>query len=241
MPYKKLIDGFRVFQADYLTANNKDEFQKLVLEGQKPTTLVIACSDSRIDPAIITNSKPGDFFAVRNVAALVPPYDNSDSLHGTSSAIEYAVRFLQVKHIVILGHANCGGIQALATNNYAIDTDSSFHFIEQWLNIAKDAKELVSKQFATYDQTTQTRILERAAILVSLHNLLTFPWIADKCQANELNIHGWFFDINASELLEYDCESASFIDVLKHEITPLTTHPDMTAFLSNCDCHNLAQ
>ncbi|HOO51978.1 MAG TPA: carbonic anhydrase, partial [Alphaproteobacteria bacterium] len=220
-----------------------EDYQRLVDEGQKPETLVIACSDSRIDPAILTYSDPGEFFAVRNVAALVPPYNNGGILRGTSSAIEYAVRVLQVKHIVILGHAGCGGIDALATGDFQVTKYHNFEFLQHWLGIALEAKEQVFSVLNFYSQEEKTKALEQASILVSLENLLSFPWIRDKCERKELQIHGWYFDMKGGKLLEYSEEKGIFENVENDKSEKTSSLPnkyDLSQFLKKyaqtCAC-----
>lgn len=243
MPYKKLIDGFHLFQQGYLKSEKGQNYKELVERGQKPEALVIACSDSRIDPAILTHSDPGEFFAVRNIAALVPPYNHAGTLQGTSSAIEYAVRHLEVKHIVILGHSGCGGINALATNNYQATSHHSFQFLHDWLNIGLKAKEQVFKNFECSSDREKRRILEQATILVSIENLLSFPWIKDKCDREKLYIHGWYFDMVGGDLLEYNMIKNAFKNITDTTVKPsfLKNKPDFVSFLKNytqnCPCH----
>lgn len=204
MTYRKLIEGFEKFRAEYFDSPRKSDYERLVKEGQQPETLVIACSDSRIDPAILTDSHPGEFFAIRNVAAIVPPYNKDGTLLGTSSAIEYAVRFLKVKHIVVLGHAGCGGIQALATENYQATEHHSFQFLNHWLGIGENAKNVIQNSLKDADPKELLTCLEKAMIVVSLENLLSFPWIKDKFDRQEIFIHGWYYDMCKGNLLEYD-------------------------------------
>ncbi len=246
MPYKKLIDGFRLFQEEYIHSEKGDYYKNLVEHGQKPDTLVIACSDSRIDPAILTHSDPGEFFAVRNVAALVPPYNNGGKLRGTSSAIEYGVRHLEVGHIVVLGHAGCGGVNALATDNYQVTNNHDFQFLRDWLNIGAQAKEQVFQRFECSSDAEKIRALEQATILVSIENLLSFPWIKDKCDREELQIHGWYFDMEEGQLLEYTPINSCFekIGCSESGATFLKAKPDLDIFLENytqsCPCHTKA-
>ncbi len=216
MGYRKLIKGFNKFKEDYFQTDKKEFYQKLVKEGQNPDTLVIACSDSRIDPAILTDSIPGDFFAVRNVAALVPPYAKDASLHGTSSAIEYAVRALQVKHIIVLGHAECGGMCALATDTYKAKSGNEFDFIENWLDIASDAKEMIDDMFKDISPHEKATLLEKAGIIVSMENLLTFPWIKARYDAGDIKLHGWYFDMKRGALLEYSSQKGEFANISSH-------------------------
>jgi len=200
----RMIKGFRHFRKNYF-AGTSDLFQELQA-GQQPKTLMIACSDSRVDPALLTRSKPGELFVVRNVASLVPPYEPDSHHHGVSAALEYAVKILQVEHIIVLGHANCGGIRALME----ADGMNAGEFIGNWVNIAANAREEVREKLSHKPLELQLRACEEAAILQSVENLLTFPWIKERSEAGTLSIHGWYFDLHRGELLDYDPETSEF-------------------------------
>lgn len=236
MPYKKLKNGFSSFRDAYFLSGKTDLYRKLVKEGQKPETLVIACSDSRIDPAILTQSDPGDFFAVRNVAALVPPYNCGGLLRGTSSAIEYAVRFLGVSHIIVLGHTGCGGVNALATDTYKAVDDHDFEFLRHWLNIGQEARNAVFETLDRASPEEKTRALEQAVILVSMSNLMSFPWIRERCASHLLEIHGWHFDMTEGRILEYDPAQEKFTDLSPDSNPPpyLSETLSLKEFLHNC-------
>ena len=244
MSYKKLVDGFDGFQKEIIQSEEKNYYKELLEQGQKPEVLIIGCSDSRIDPAILTNSNPGEFFAIRNVAALVPPYHNGGKLRGTSSAIEYAVRFLNVKHIIVLGHEKCGGVEALATGNYQATHYHNFQFLHDWLNIGIEAKEQVFKELECSSDEKKIRALEQATILTSISNLLTFPWIKSKCDAEELQIHGWYFDMKQGALLEYNVQREGFSKLCNHKQSPhfIKENPSLSAFIKKyaqeCTCHS---
>ena len=184
MPHiENLLEGYRQFYQKYYI-ENPETYKNLTEKGQTPHTLVIACSDSRVDPSIILNTSPGDIFVIRNVANLVPAYDSDFShCHGTSAAIEYAVKHLKVKNILILGHTHCGGIHNLLCRHDFIDT---------WLSIAEEARREASKQTS---ETDRQHICEREAVRVSLRNLLTFPFVAEAVSQNRLKLHGWLFDL----------------------------------------------
>ncbi len=235
MTYNKLIEGFRLFKQDYFDSGKSEFYQDLVKHGQKPDTLVIACSDSRIDPAILTNGDPGEFFAIRNVAALVPPYNCGESLQGTSSAIEYAVRFLNVKHIIVFGHAKCGGVDALASGNYHAPDQKKFEFMERWLNIGLNAKQQVFKALEVAPMDQRIRALEQATIVNSMTNLLSFPWINERCARQDIEIHGWYFDMEEGALLEYDQNQHCFsnIDDGASKARILEDKPSLSAFIEN--------
>jgi carbonic anhydrase len=204
----KLIDGFRRFRAAHFE-EKKQLFQELVTKGQSPKVMVVACSDSRVDPAIITGAEPGDLFVVRNVANLVPPYEPDGTYHGTSAALEFAVRFLGVEDIIVLGHAKCGGIHALMEGARVPQSDRPAEFIAQWMAIAERARgEAVAEASASREEGL--RALEQAAITVSLENLRTFPWIESRLQDGRLRLHGWYFDIRSGELRALDQQSGRF-------------------------------
>ena len=185
---KKLLQGFSRFRKAYFEKNTL-LFQQLT-QGQSPHTLLIACSDSRVDPALLFGVKPGELFVVRNVANLVPPYQPDARLHGTSSAIEFAVRDLKVSQIIVLGHSNCGGIHALCRHLKGEVLEREF--IERWVSIVADA---VSPHL-----DNPPKDAEQAAVLASVENLKTFPWIDEQVKLGDLTLHGWWFDLTAGEL-----------------------------------------
>ncbi|HEY3325899.1 MAG TPA: carbonic anhydrase [Novimethylophilus sp.] len=202
---KKFISGFKRFQENYF-GRDQELFGELK-QGQNPSALVIACSDSRVDPAILTDCQPGDLFVVRNVANLVPPYEKDAGLHGVSTALEFGVCSLGVEHIIVLGHRNCGGIQALMQDG-AIE--SKGEFIGNWMNIALRAKERVLAELPNAAPEDQLCACEEASILVSLENLLTFPWIKQRVQQGSLVLHGWCFDIVNGSLVAYNPYTGRF-------------------------------
>jgi carbonic anhydrase len=198
---KKFITGFKRFRKSYF-GQDQQLFGELKL-GQKPTTLVIACSDSRVDPAIITDCEPGDLFVVRNVANLVPPYEKGRGLHGVSTALEFAVCSLKVENIIVLGHSQCGGIHALMEG-------TTGEFVPGWVNIARRAKERVLAELPKASSKEQLYACGEAAILVSLENLKTFPWLKARVESGDLELHGWHFDIETGELMAYVPSSGRF-------------------------------
>ena len=204
---KKLIDGFYRFRARHYERDGTP-FKQLVREGQSPKVMVIACCDSRVDPAIVTDCDPGDLFVVRNVANLVPPYETTGHYHGTSAALEFAVRFLGVRHVVVLGHARCGGIRALLQGVDGGDDRSQF--IQPWMEIATEARRKATGGRTTPVSAEVERACEQAAIEVSLNNLLTFPWIRRRIESRQMWLHGWYFDMDCGELLRYDPADGRF-------------------------------
>lgn len=195
---ENLIDGYREFRKKYFQ-EDRELFRQLAEQGQNPKFLVIACSDSRVDPSIVFNCKPGDLFVVRNVASLVPPYEGDRSYHGTSAAIEFAVRFLNIQDIVILGHSQCGGIGALMEES--VDPDS---FIGRWIQLAKPARERVIREHGDASNEDKRLLCAEYALQDSLKNLGSFPWIADKLKAGQISFHGWYFDITHGTLHTFD-------------------------------------
>lgn len=201
---KQLIEGFRRFRKlHYIT--NDSLFRKLV-QGQEPKVLVVACCDSRVDPSLVLDCAPGDLFVVRNVANLVPPAENRGHYQGTCSALEFGVRNLGIKHIIVLGHAQCGGIRALMEDGVAKDAS----FLTEWMRIASGAREKVEREHAGDSYEVRRRACEQQSILGSLNNLMTFPWIREAVEQGELTLHGWYFDIEHGDLLGYNPATSQF-------------------------------
>jgi len=186
-----LINGYRRFRSG-TWQSERARFEELSRLGQRPRTLVIACSDSRTDPQMVFNAAPGELFVVRNVANLVPPYGPDDQPHGVSSAIEFAVRALRVGEIVVMGHAMCGGIHALLNGAPAELSD----FVGQWVRIADPA---LARALKAPPERRQD-VCEHEAVRLSLVNLMTFPWIEAAVAAGDLALHGCFFDIRSGVL-----------------------------------------
>jgi carbonic anhydrase len=188
---ERLIQGYRRFRADIWPAE-RTRYEALAKEGQRPETLVVACSDSRVDPQTIFGAGPGELFVIRNVAALVPPYRPDAGYHGTSAALEYGIRVLGVARIVVLGHAQCGGVKAMVEGAPKGATD----FVNVWMRIAEPA-------FRSQAEVSKTEGLdhyEHEVVRLSLANLLTFPWIEKAIATGRLHLHGCRFDIRSGTL-----------------------------------------
>ena len=182
----RLTAGYRRFrQAGWL--ERRALFETLAREGQSPRAMVVACSDSRVDPAMIFDAAPGELFVLRNVANLVPPFQPDAQFHATSAALEFAVRVLEVPDLIVLGHGMCGGIRALMHGAPPEASD----FLGPWMRIAEPAKRRVLA-CRPADPLTEC---EREAVKLSLENLLTFPWIAERVADGRLRLHGATFDI----------------------------------------------
>ncbi|MEK9724358.1 MAG: carbonic anhydrase [Rhodospirillaceae bacterium] len=193
MPIERLIKGFKAFRETYYEGK-PSFYRSLVDKGQNPDVMVIACSDSRVNPSIIAQAEPGQLFIVRNVANLVPPYQPDSHYHGTSAAIEFAVRDLQVKDVIILGHSHCGGIKHMCEGH---PQDHERQFVDGWMSMVRGATET--------DLTGEEKLrhVEREAVTVSLKNLMTFPWLKERVDAGKLRLHGWIFDLEPGRLFAY--------------------------------------
>jgi carbonic anhydrase len=186
----RLIEGYRQFRATAWPAE-RDRFETLARDGQSPETMVIACSDSRVAPERVFGSAPGELFVVRNVAGLVPPYQPDAGYHGTSAALEYAVRVLKVARIVVLGHAQCGGVRVMLEGAPKEAQD----FVEPWMHLAAPAMMALPTGASGDDALNRC---EEEVVKLSLQNLLTFPWIREAVDAGRLQLEGFRFGIGAA-------------------------------------------
>lgn len=194
---KTLLEGYERFRDGYWQ-QHKELYSTLAREGQSPSAMVIACADSRVAPEAIFDCAPGDIFVVRNVSALVPPYEPDNQKHSTSAAVEFAVNALNVRSIVVLGHSRCGGIRALMKG----PTDGTHDFIDSWMEIAKTARHRVcdSPETAQADFESQCAACEHEAIRISIANLLTFPWIKERVLDGRLTLTGLHFNVETGNL-----------------------------------------
>lgn len=192
----RLVEGYRQFRETAWPVE-RDRFETLAREGQSPETMVIACSDSRVAPERIFGAAPGELFVVRNVAGLVPPYELDGGRHGTSAALEYAVRVLKVKRIVVLGHAQCGGVRVMLEGAPREARD----FVEPWMRLASPA--LMALPGNLGGEAALDRC-ELEVVKLSLSNLLTFPWIRSAVDAGTLELQGFRFGIRSGVLLRLD-------------------------------------
>jgi carbonic anhydrase len=204
---RDLVEGFHRFREQHF-ADDDALYRQLVQEGQTPKILVVACCDSRVDPALVLDCAPGDLFVIRNVANLVPPAESrSSGRHGTSAALEYGVSTLGVEHIIVLGHAHCGGIRALMSGRRTGDADS---YINSWMRLAEEARADAERELSGATLEERERAIEQRGILGSLDNLMTFPWIRERVEQDKLTLHGWYFDMEHGELLGYDAATGRF-------------------------------
>jgi carbonic anhydrase len=210
---QNIINGYKLFKKTYFGENtdqkSQELFESLNKEGQKPKILVIACSDSRVDPAIVTNALPGDLFVVRNVANLVPPCEDGNiGYHGTSAALEFAVCGLGIKNIIVFGHSKCGGMQSLF--NTQINREKSF--LTNWMTLAKPAFNSVEQNHHDLDITDKADLCSKYSLINSLNNLRTFPWVEERLKNNQLFLHAWYFDISNGNIKALN-ETNQFVDL----------------------------
>ncbi|WP_099824859.1 carbonic anhydrase [Oceaniglobus indicus] len=190
---------------------NKAWYRRLAEEGQRPRVMVIACCDSRVHVTSIFGAEQGEFFIHRNIANLVPPYEPDGAQHGTSAAVEYAVNVLHVAHVIVLGHSNCGGVQGCydMCSGQAPDLDQKTSFIGRWMDLLRPGFESLPEG----DDAMRRTELEKRAVIVSLENLMTFPFIAEAVKAERLSLHGIWKEIAEGALLALDPETEKFIEV----------------------------
>lgn len=198
--FKKLLHGYKKFRKKY-ASGDKSVMKQLAYHGQKPEMMIIACCDSRVDPALILQCEPGDLFIVRSIANIVPPRECDEGHHGTSAALEFGVCYLNVKHLIILGHSHCGGIEALINADKLKQND----FITNWMSLID-----IDIDWSTKDLDT----LSQQALHCSYNNCLTFPWIKERLDQNKLAIHLWFFDIEEGEIFAYSFEKKKYLKLI---------------------------
>lgn len=207
--YAELLKGYRRFR-EGTYPRQKARFDETIEEGQSPKLLIIGCSDSRVDPAQIFDVDPGDIFVVRNVAALVPPFEITSGQQGVSAAVEFAVQMLEVAQIVVMGHGRCGGCQAALTKAFESADHGEGGFIANWVGLLDDARDAVAKKHGTTGRKAELA-MEFAAVRQSLDNLRTFPWIAEKEAAGALKLRGAHFSIVDGILYSLDEDTGAFL------------------------------
>jgi carbonic anhydrase len=204
----QLIEGYRTFLGDSLPKEQK-RFAEMAKTGQKPEVMMIGCCDSRVSPEVIFNARPGEVFVVRNVANLVPPFSPDGELHGTSAALEFAVQALKVKHIVVMGHARCGGIRAFADD--AQEPLSPGDFIGKWIKLISPAAEKTGGRGMHETLEVYVERLALASIEASLENLRTFPCVQILESKGRLKLHGAYFDVTSGVLMVRNPETKQFV------------------------------
>jgi carbonic anhydrase len=206
MPFPpRLIEGHRAFLGAGLR-REQDRYRELAESGQSPEIMVIGCCDSRVSPEVIFDARPGELFVVRNVANIVPPYAPDERAHGVSAALEFGVAALKVKHIVVLGHAHCGGVKAFAEKATPL---SPGDFIGNWMRLMAPAAETVGPQ-RELSWPDYLRRLEQANVVNSLNNLLTFPRLRTLIERGDIATHGAYFGVATGQLSLRDAASGEF-------------------------------
>lgn len=221
MPFpSRLIDGYRAFLVSRLR-REQAQYRDLADRGQSPEVLVIGCCDSRVSPEVIFDADPGELFVVRNVANLVPPYAPDGKAHGVSAALEFAVVALKVKHVVVLGHAQCGGVKAFAEDTAPLTPTD---FIGQWMTLMAPAADIAGPRgdLPLGDYITR---LEQANVVNSLRNLLTFPRLRDGVERGDIQLHGAYFGVATGKLWVRDAETGSFVQAAADDHTRLFATP----------------
>ncbi len=202
-----LVDGFRKFREQYYE-KSPGLYRDLLSQGQNPRFAVVACSDSRVDPALVLRLEPGEIFAVRNVGALVPPYEADGRHHGTSAALEFAVEGLGVEHIIVIGHAHCGGVAAMIRGQEG--GESGGRFITSWTDLLRQAHTRALADNPGLEGAALQAASERHAVRVSLENLATFPFVQEATAAGKLTAHGWYLNIFDGELETWNPATETF-------------------------------
>jgi carbonic anhydrase len=221
MPFPtQLIEGYRAFLGGRLR-DEQDRYRELAESGQSPEVMVIGCCDSRCAPEAIFNARPGELFVVRNIANLVPPYAPDAEAHGVSAALEFGVVALKVKHIVVLGHAYCGGVKAFAEDAEPLTPGD---FIGKWMSLMAPATEKAGPRGNR--SADEYRIaLEQANVALSLDNLMTFPRLAERVKAGELMLHGAYFGVAEGKLSVRDPATGVFVQVAGEDHARLFAGP----------------
>jgi carbonic anhydrase len=205
---EKLADRFRRFKHRHFVPN-ADHYEELATYGQNPDVMLVSCCDSRVDPETIFSAMPGELFVVRNVANLIPPYETGGRYHGVSTAIEFAVLNLRVKHLVVMGHSGCGGVRACLDQSAAIQTEAQF--ISRWMSMLDEARlsVLASHQMASQDQ--KLKALEMEGVKTSIRNVRTFPFVKQAEDKGRLNLHGAYFEISTGTLSVLNHSRGEFV------------------------------
>ncbi|MET0794162.1 MAG: carbonic anhydrase [Polyangiaceae bacterium] len=202
---QKLVKGIHSFQRGYF-ATHRELYQQLATAGQQPETLFITCSDSRVDPNLITNSAPGELFIVRNVGNVVP---NRDLPGGTAAAIQYAVEVLNVENVIVCGHTQCGALKAI------LDPESVAHldYVSRWVKSTVDVKKLIDEKYEHLTGEERLNAAIQENVLAQIEHLRQYPFVADRMDASKLQVSGWVFDVGRGEVYDYDPDIGEFLSL----------------------------
>lgn len=202
-----LLAGYRLYRKHYYR-EHQEELRALVQQQTTPKIALICCSDNKLDPSVLFNTSPGDLFVIRNLAGLVPSYEKNGLIE-TAAALEYAVCELQVEHIVVLGHAQCGGVRALMTSEA-----HGRHFgeyIGDWMDVVHSAYRATKSVYKNLTEEEQCSHCEKATLQISLRNLISYPWVHERVLNHSLQVHGWFYDISSGLLARWEAETGQFM------------------------------
>ena len=208
--FGSLLEGYRRFRANQFETA-RERWQELA-EGQQPRAIVIACSDSRVDPSLIFDARPGEIFVVRNVANLVPPFERDKHYHGVSAALEFAVTQLEVKEILVMGHGFCGGCAAALTGQFDDAGEGEGHFIAHWIDMLVEARDPIRERHPDLGREAFFE-MELEGVRISLRNLRTFPWVREREENGTLKLHGAYFAVADGILHVCDEADGSFAPV----------------------------
>jgi len=218
----RLIEGYRLFLANRLPVE-QSRYRELAEAGQSPEIVVIGCCDSRVSPEVIFDARPGELFVIRNVANLVPPYTPDGAQRAVSAALEFAVLALKVKHIVVLGHARCGGVRAFAERAEPL---SPSDFVGKWMELLAPAAATVAHERQHASFANYLDELERASVIHALNNLMTFPCVCALVERERLQLHAAHFDVATGRLSAFDPATKAFANITDAEHSRLSAqHP----------------
>lgn len=215
---QKLADGIHHFQSNYF-AKNRDLFEHLESSGQRPETLFITCCDSRIDPNLITTTRPGELFIVRNVGNIVPSVSRG-VMGGVSAAIQYAVEVLQVSNVIVCGHTNCGAIDAIMNPERV----AQLPFVSRWIGESAEIPQLVQERYGHLSEEARMVIAIEENVLLQLENLRTFDFVARRLDEGTLKMSGWVYKISTGDVFDFDPVSGQFVRV--GDTSPGSTGPN---------------
>jgi len=213
MVWKKIVNGYQTFRDKY-THGDTSVMKSLFDNGQKPAIMMVACSDSRVDPALLLQTDPGDIFMVRNIANIIPKYEKDGGHHGISAALEYGVSYLQVDHLVIFGHSSCGGIDALLHSD---TLNKGNDFISSWIDLVKN-EAYMDQALLQPSRSEKVDTYAKLALQQSYKNAMTFPFIKERVEQNKLIIHLWFVDIKTGQIFEYSADTGQFEPLDRFEL-----------------------
>lgn len=206
---KKIYKGIHKFQESYF--KKEEEFFKRLSRKQEADALFIACADSRVDPNLVTQSKPGELFIVRNVGNIIPPYDDIKDKNSVAAAIEFAVLMLRVTDIIVCGHSNCGAMQALDKDESELE---NMPHLKNWLEIASPVKAAADAYCSDYPNESRQRVIEKENILAQLKNIQTYPFVTQALEKGALYLHGWYYDIYTGKVYSYNPATYAFEDIV---------------------------